>query len=73
MLLILCDSFGEEHAKGTLLNIPLTRQDIAEIAGTTVESTIRVMSKWQKAGWIATRSQHILVKEVDELVSTVSR
>lgn len=72
VLLILCDSFGQDHAKGTLLNVPLTRQDISEIAGTTVESTIRVMSKWQKNGWIATRAQQILIKEIESLISTVS-
>ncbi len=32
--------------------IPLMRQEIAEVAGTTVETAIRMLSRFEKAGWI---------------------
>jgi CRP-like cAMP-binding protein len=39
---------------GVNLNGILTRADIAEMVGTTVETAIRVMSKFTKSGWIKT-------------------
>lgn len=54
VLLILVDSYGKRDSEGLHLLVPLTRQDLSEMAGTTVESTIRVMSRWQKQGIIRT-------------------
>ncbi len=71
VLLVLTRSFGQEREDGILLDVPLTRQDISELAGTTVESTIRIMSRWQKKGWIETQSRHVLVKELDNLLAAV--
>ncbi len=71
-LLILLDSYGTEDADGTQrLQVPLTRQDISEMAGTTVETTIRVMSRWQKEGVISTKSQIISVVDVEALNSAL--
>lgn len=43
-LLTLKKKFGD--------TIPLTRQEIAELVGTTVETAIRTLSRFEKAGWI---------------------
>lgn len=67
VLLILMDSCGLAVEAGTRLNVPLTRQDISEMAGTTVETTIRVMSKWQKASLIETDRQVITINRPDAL------
>lgn len=58
-LFILAESYGHRKNGVLSLEVPLTRQEIAEMAGTTVESTIRTMSKWQKAGLITT-NQHLI-------------
>jgi CRP-like cAMP-binding protein len=71
VLLILIDSYGEKTDQGVRINVPLTRQDLSEMAGTTVETSIRTMSKWQKAGIIATDHQMITVvspSALDELL-----
>lgn len=57
VLTMLAESYGRPTEFGTLIDVPLTRQDIAEMAGTTVESTIRVVSKWQKCGYVSTKSR----------------
>jgi CRP-like cAMP-binding protein len=44
---------------GNRVSLKLTRRDIAERVGTTVETVIRVMSKWSKDGWIHAEDQHI--------------
>ena len=65
VLLILMDSYGQAQKVGTRIEVPLTRQDLAEMAGTTVETAIRVMSKLQKEGILKTDRQIITI--LDEL------
>ncbi len=68
VLLILSESYGRTGKLGGIrLSVPLTRQDIAEMAGTTVETCIRVMSKWQKAEIVTTEHQVITVRDVGAL------
>lgn len=43
-LLTLQKKFGD--------TIPLTKQEIAELVGTTVETAIRTISRFQKEGWV---------------------
>jgi CRP-like cAMP-binding protein len=52
---------------GVRLNVILTRADIAEMVGTTVETAIRVMSKFTKSGWIKTTHGRILILKPDML------
>ncbi len=68
VLLILGESYGRKGKLGGIrLNVPLTRLDIAEMAGTTVETCIRVMSKWQKAQIVTTDRQVITLRNLDLL------
>lgn len=71
VLLILMESYGETRPKGVLLTVPLTRQDLAEMAGTTIETTIRVMSKWQKAKVVSTHQQWITIHDAPTLESVL--
>ncbi|KHD89351.1 MAG: hypothetical protein OM95_04300 [Bdellovibrio sp. ArHS] len=50
------------------LKVPMTRQEIADVLGVTVESVIRTMSPWSKEGIIQTADQYIQVQQVDALV-----
>jgi CRP-like cAMP-binding protein len=68
VLSILMESYGRTGKLGGVrLTVPLTRQDIAEMAGTTVETCIRIMSKWQKSGMISTEQQVITIRRPEEL------
>ena len=54
-LVKLAGKIGIREADGKILiDIPLSRQDIADMAGTTIETAIRTMSKFQKEGWVET-------------------
>lgn len=44
---------------GSRISLKLTRRDIAERVGTTVETVIRILSKWSQQGWIRIEDQHI--------------
>jgi CRP-like cAMP-binding protein len=67
ILLILAGSYGRKEERGTLVDVPLTRQDIAEMAGTTVESAIRTLSRWQKDGLVLTESRRVLISDESKL------
>lgn len=68
VLLLLGESYGRTGKLGGIrLSVPLTRQDVAEMAGTTVETCIRVMSKWQKSEIVTTDHQVITIRKVEEL------
>lgn len=67
VLQILAGDYGHETAEGVEIRIPLRRQDIAELAGTTVESTIRVLSKWQKEGKIRSGTQSIVITDLEAM------
>lgn len=62
MLLKLATKFGEPTEEGMLIRASLTRQDIAELTDTTVETAIRVMSHLSKEGVIKTlRGGYIVI------------
>lgn len=64
-LLRCLDSHGAEP--GDFLRYPLTRREISEAVGAQPESVIRVMSGWQKARWLSTRSRRIQILRPEKL------
>ncbi|HIC97056.1 MAG TPA: Crp/Fnr family transcriptional regulator [Aquificaceae bacterium] len=67
VLLELADRIGVRKNGNIVIRLPLTRQDIAEMTGTTVETTIRVMSRWKKKGIINTERGYIEILNRREL------
>ena len=51
------------------ISVPLSRQDVADMAGTVVETAIRTMSKFQKQGLVETREGHIVLLDPHRLVT----
>ena len=46
---------------GTFVAMPLARQELADLTGTTIETTIRIMSRWQKDGVLLTEKDGFVV------------
>ena len=69
LLIKLSDKAGEKTPEGVVITMKLTKQDIAEMVGTTVETSIRTMSKFSKAGLIGTKAGRILIKDIGRLKS----
>ncbi|WP_333784394.1 Crp/Fnr family transcriptional regulator [Thermocrinis sp.] len=67
VLLEIADRIGKKYEETIVIDAPLTRNDIAEMTGTTVETTIRVMSKWKKMGIINTERGFIEILKRREL------
>jgi len=67
VLLELAEKAGTRKNDKIVIRLPLTRQDIAEMTGTTVETAIRVMSRWKKQGIINTERGYIEILNRREL------
>ncbi len=50
---------GRPERGGWFLPIALSRQEIADLAGTTIETAIRVMSRWGKSGVVRDRGRRL--------------
>lgn len=56
LFLTLADRLGSpEPAGGVFIPLAMSRQEIADLLGTTLETAIRLMSRWQKEGVVETR------------------
>jgi CRP-like cAMP-binding protein len=44
----LAENRGESDRGGVFIPMPLTRQELADLTGTTIETAIRIMSRWGK-------------------------
>lgn len=60
-LLLLSEKFGQPAEVGLLIQVPLSRDDLAAMTGTTAETASRVMSQFQKDGLVETGRQWIAV------------
>lgn len=67
LLLKLSDKTGKKEGEGTVIDMKLTKQDIAEMVGTTVETSIRTMSKLKKIGIVAEKEGRIVIKNLEKL------
>ena len=64
LLLKLADRAGVAHnAQQVRIPIPLSRQDIADLCATTVETSIRVMSRFRRLGIVDGAARGLLVKD----------
>lgn len=59
------------YGKTTRIPVPLTRQDIADRVGTTVETVIRTLSDWTKTGLVTTESKQIEIPNTEEFCQAV--
>lgn len=65
MLINLEEKFG--HDLDNVLNVHLSREDIANIIGTATESAIRLLSEFKKDGVITLKGKNISLKSIPEL------
>jgi CRP/FNR family transcriptional regulator, nitrogen oxide reductase regulator len=62
LFLKLADKMGRHGAEGIEIPMALSRQDLADLTGTTIETCIRIMSRWSKEGLVRTdRSGFVLL------------
>ena len=58
---------GEQKQTGMLIQIPFSRQDLAAMTGTTVETVSRVMSRFSTEGLISTGRRWVVLRDIEHL------
>ncbi len=53
--------------KTTMIIVPLTRKDIAEVIDSTVETVIRIIQKWRKKGILHVRAKIFSILDINEI------
>jgi CRP/FNR family transcriptional regulator, nitrogen oxide reductase regulator len=71
-LIRLAEAEGERDARGLVLPFRLTRQTLADMTGTTVETTIRVVSRWLKKGILDEGDDRLIVPSIEVLRELVA-
>ncbi len=72
LLLDLSKKIGREENGKLVINAPITRQDLAEMTGTTVETAIRIISKWKKEGIVNTERGKIEILKPEYFEEIIS-
>ena len=67
-LLRLSEQTGRQVPGGILLDIRLSRQDLAEMTGTTLYTVSRILSRWEQEGLVKSRRERVLIRRPDGLV-----
>ncbi len=60
---------GRRTHDGVEIDMPVTRQEIAELTGTTLFTVSRVLSSWEESGLVRTGRQKIVILRPHGLVS----
>jgi CRP-like cAMP-binding protein len=74
VLLTLAQRAGTRVSDGVLLDLPLSREDVAQLTGTTVFTISRIVSRWEGAGIVRAGRQRLVIRQPSALlaIATIS-
>ncbi len=68
-ILRLASQAGRKTDEGVLLDLPITRQDLAEMSGTTLYTVSRILTQWEGQGLVHATRERIVITFPHGLVS----
>jgi CRP-like cAMP-binding protein len=68
VILRLAEQAGRKVEAGIEIDFPISRQDIAEMAGTTLHTVSRLLSMWESDGVVLKGRQKVVVKDPHRLL-----
>jgi CRP/FNR family transcriptional regulator len=71
LFLTLAERMGKETRAGVEIPLHLTRQEVADLVGTTAESAIRVLSRWGREGLLVSGEKRFLIPDRTRLRAVV--
>jgi CRP/FNR family transcriptional regulator len=72
LLLKLADKVGQPSRDGVMIDMRLTKQDVADMVGTTVETSIRTFSRFKKQGLVGEADGKFVIRNEESLRSLAS-
>ena len=69
ILLKLAAQSGKKIDEGVLIDLPITRQDIAEMCGTTLFTVSRTLNEWERGGLLEIGRERVVIREPHGLVT----
>jgi CRP-like cAMP-binding protein len=66
-LLRLVKQAGRKVEQGVEIDFPISRQDVAEMTGTTLHTVSRIMSSWEQQGLVESGRQRIVLRDPHRL------
>jgi CRP-like cAMP-binding protein len=69
ILLKLASQSGKKIDQGVLIDLPVTRQDLAEMSGTTLFTVSRTLNEWEREGLLEIGRERVVIREPHGLVS----
>ena len=67
LFLKLSDQLGKPDRGGVFIALPLSRQELADLTGTTIETAIRIMSRWNKDEVLRTEKDGFVIVDRNAL------
>lgn len=67
-LLRLARQSGKKVSEGVLIDLPLSRQDLAEMSGTTLYTVSRTLSQWESQGLVYASRETVIIRNPHGLV-----
>ena len=67
MLLRLAQRAGRKGEDGIEIDFPISRQDVAEMTGTTLHTVSRILSAWEDQGLVGSGRQKISIRNSHKL------
>ena len=68
-LIRLVQQAGKRVESGVLIDLPLSREDIAQMTGTTLYTVSRIVSRWEAEGVLQAGRQRMIIKKPHSLLS----
>jgi CRP/FNR family transcriptional regulator len=72
LFLKLAGEMGRPERGGTFVPLALSRQELADMTGTTIETAIRIMSRWGKQEIVRTERDGFVILDRDVLESSAA-
>jgi CRP/FNR family transcriptional regulator len=67
LFLMLAERLGRRHGDAVTIPLALSRQEIADLTATTVETAIRVMSRWGREGLVTKEGDGFTIPDLGAL------
>jgi CRP-like cAMP-binding protein len=68
-LLRLARQVGQKEEDGVLIGLPLSREDLAEMTGTTLYTVSRILSGWEHQGLVEAGRERVFIRDPHALVA----